>query len=371
MPIFGFKIFGEGLIGDNGYKFEVGKTYTPADYLLDRGSTISSFVFSEFPLDIYHQYKDTPVNPEYALIEALGKITHNIYEYTTFTDKIKIVKKISRDEMLEYLVDGEFKTHSGDIFYLKNKQLHREDNLPAVYRINQKYIAYYYNGMLHRDPDIGPAEIIYEADTKQESWYKHGKLHRNNDLPAVRIIKYDSMDKKTNKWLYETIIGESWYQDGELHRSIDGYTKNDYTNYILSNYAKIDSNGDKYWYKYGKLHRDHDLPAIIRKNGTKIWYQNGLKHRSMDAPAVQTFEANEYYVNGLLHRYNDLPAIDGSCIKAWYKHGKLWRSDTEDPVIIRIDNEYKYYEYLNQSYGMCCDYKTGKIVRRYVINIDN
>jgi hypothetical protein len=40
--------------------------------------------------------------------------------------------------------------------------------------------------------------------------------------------------------------------------------------------AVIESNGTKYWYKNGKLHRE-DLPAVICPNGIKFYYNNGKR----------------------------------------------------------------------------------------------
>ena len=39
--------------------------------------------------------------------------------------------------------------------------------------------------------------------------------------------------------------------------------------------AIIVSNGSKFWYKHGKLHRDNDLPAIVRSSGTQEYYIDG------------------------------------------------------------------------------------------------
>jgi hypothetical protein len=45
-------------------------------------------------------------------------------------------------------------------------------------------------------------------------------------------------------------------------------------------------NGNQYWYKNGKYHRDNDLPALIRVNGDQLWFKNGLQHRDNDLPAI-------------------------------------------------------------------------------------
>lgn len=43
------------------------------------------------------------------------------------------------------------------------------------------------------------------------------------------------------------------------------------------------SDGDKFWYKEGKLHRD-DGPAVEWTNGDEEWYKEGKLHRE-DGPA--------------------------------------------------------------------------------------
>ena len=46
------------------------------------------------------------------------------------------------------------------------------------------------------------------------------------------------------------------------------------------------NDGTQRWYQNGKLHRDHDLPAIVWAGGTKEWWKNGERHRDNDLPAV-------------------------------------------------------------------------------------
>jgi len=32
---------------------------------------------------------------------------------------------------------------------------------------------------------------------------------------------------------------------------------------------------DKFWYRKGELHRNNDLPAVMKRDGTKIWWKYG------------------------------------------------------------------------------------------------
>jgi hypothetical protein len=89
----------------------------------------------------------------------------------------------------------------------------------------------------------------------------------------------------------------------------------------------VDSDGNKWWYKDGVLHRDDDLPAFERSDGSKSWWHNGKRHRDGDRPAVECPNGLKYwYEHGKLHRAGDLPAIewsDGS--KEWYNNDKRHR----------------------------------------------
>jgi antitoxin component YwqK of YwqJK toxin-antitoxin module len=70
------------------------------------------------------------------------------------------------------------------------------------------------------------------------------------------------------------------------------------TNYIKYE-VKVYTNGDKYWYLNGKLHRE-DGPAFEGSSGEKSWYLNGKPHRE-DGPAEELRSGNKYwYLNGKL-----------------------------------------------------------------------
>jgi hypothetical protein len=42
----------------------------------------------------------------------------------------------------------------------------------------------------------------------------------------------------------------------------------------------IDDEGNNYWHKDGKVHREKDLPAIIMNNGDKYWIIENKLERS-------------------------------------------------------------------------------------------
>ena len=90
---------------------------------------------------------------------------------------------------------------------------------------------------------------------------------------------------------------------------------------LLETYI-ISKDGDQYWYKNEKKHRDNDLPAVITSDGDQFWMKNGLCHRDNDLPAIIFTDGEQYwYQNGERHRDNDLPAIIyPNGYQEWYKN---------------------------------------------------
>ena len=89
----------------------------------------------------------------------------------------------------------------------------------------------------------------------------------------------------------------------------------------------VHDNGDKAWYRDGKVHRE-DGPAIENADGGKVWYLNGKLHRE-DGPAIEHADGDKsWYLNDKLHR-EDGPAIefaDGT--KFWYLNGNQLSEST-------------------------------------------
>jgi hypothetical protein len=73
----------------------------------------------------------------------------------------------------------------------------------------------------------------------------------------------------------------------------------------------------------GELHRENDLPAIIRCDGTKQWWINGKLHRENDKPAI----------------------IRANGVKEWWFNGKPFRKGKKP--IIEHPNDHFIYEILN------------------------
>ena len=68
-------------------------------------------------------------------------------------------------------------------------------------------------------------------------------------------------------------------------------------NFIEISPAEIWSDGSKFWYQKGKLHKENG-PACEYASGGKQWYQNGLQHRE-DGPAQEWSDGRRYwFING-------------------------------------------------------------------------
>jgi hypothetical protein len=90
---------------------------------------------------------------------------------------------------------------------------------------------------------------------------------------------------------------------------------------MLEYTVKVYSNGSKYWYLDGKLHRE-DGPAFEGSDGSKCWWLNGKRHRE-DGPAFEGSGGSKFwYLNDKFHR-EDGPAVeypDGT--KFWFLNGE-------------------------------------------------
>jgi len=89
----------------------------------------------------------------------------------------------------------------------------------------------YKNGVLHSYNDV-PA-VVNGAD---KEWYKDGVRHRDNDKPAI-----------------ETPFRKEWWVHGVLHR----YRRPA----IIDERLQI-----KEWHFRGRIHREFDLPAVIKSS---------------------------------------------------------------------------------------------------------
>ena len=212
------------VIGFNEFKFKLNTVYNIKG---DLEFCKNGFHFCEMPLDLDIYYTPSP-NIIYGLVEILGDVKHDTIYHKSITNRIRLIKTLTRSQLLEYC-KGIFKTQVGDIFHFKNYKLHSNNDIPAIHRVSGELI-WYKDGLIHRDDDK-PAHIKTSGDMY---WYYNGLVHRSNDQPAI-----------------------------------------------------IYKNGTKYWYVNGILHRPNDKPAIIAKNDSEMhWYYNGQRHRINNLPAI-------------------------------------------------------------------------------------
>ena len=94
------------------------------------------------------------------------------------------------------------------------------------------------------------------SDDGTTRWFIQGAYGRSDGLPAI-----EAADGSLH-WYVENPKRGGFGQRGSVEHRDDGP-------------AIIRANGDKLWYRFGKLHRDDDLPAIELADGVKKWFTNG------------------------------------------------------------------------------------------------
>lgn len=93
-------------------------------------------------------------------------------------------------------------------------------------------------------------------------------------------------------------------------------------------HIEIDSSGTIRWYdEKGQIHRDNDLPAIVRSNGTQEWWVKHKMHREGDLPAfIGSQGARIWCKNNTRHRDNGLPAVtEPNGYKEYWHYGERYK----------------------------------------------
>lgn len=92
----------------------------------------------------------------------------------------------------------------------------------------------------------------------------------------------------------------------------------------------------------GKLHSIDDKPAWNFPNGNQYWFRNGKMHREGDKPAVITSKTSMWLKDGIYHRNNDLPAlVYTSGHKEWYINGERHRE--YGPAVVKAGGETEFW----------------------------
>lgn len=134
-----------------------------------------------------------------------------------------------------------------------------------------------------------------------------------------------------------------FYRDGVTDREWDlPAVTHRFNGEIFIDFPKVMTNQE--WYQNGKIHRDNDLPAVIRPMSYKQWFQHGDIHRDNDKPAaIWTNGRTEWYKHGKLHRENDLPAVIlNNGTQEWHKNGLLYRDNGQPPITLGDSTQYRY-----------------------------
>ena len=179
----------------------------------------------------------------------------------------------------------------------KDGKRHREDG-PAYISI---LYSYWKNGLLHRED--GPA---FKFPNGVKQYYINGNLCKSEEDYKEKI---DNMKN-------DNVVDDKIYTCEEFYK-LPKDKQNGCVEY---------DDGDKCWFKEGKLHRD-DGPAIERDNGDKEWCKEGKLHRE-DGPAIEFADGSkEWYKEGKLHR-EDGPAIEwADRNKEYWLNGKRLPED--------------------------------------------
>lgn len=150
-------------------------------------------------VDLYKRPEEYD-NLVYGLMEISGDVVHDNSEYISCTNRIKLVRKMTRQELLDCIEDGELITRNGDRFWFRNHMYHREGDEPAIIRtIGTK--EWYKDGKLHRTGDK-PAMIDRSCRKECRRYYIDGHLHREHGRPAVEYS-----DERRNEYY---LHGESY-----------------------------------------------------------------------------------------------------------------------------------------------------------------
>lgn len=114
-----------------------------------------------------------------------------------------------------------------------------------------------------------------------------------------------------------------------LHHSIDDQP------------AIIYPNGDKYYYRHGKIHRDDDKPAIEHHNGYKEWIMEGVTHRMLGPARIYSDGSVEYWKDNYLHRFDGPAIITADNHMEWFIHGV--RHNVDNPAIKFANGDMMWY----------------------------
>lgn len=191
--LIGFKAFRNGLVAFGGFEYEIGKEYSCVG---EMRFCENGFHFCAHPLDVDEWYRPGP-DTEYAIVEILGEIQHDPADLTqSVTDRIRVLKQISRDELIECAPYAPIRVRAaiGRVSKSDRDILNRftADQRVGRYRWMINDSSYYYrNGMYHLDDDTLPKEF----ESAEKAWHKRlGKY--------VSTYDENKIDRSVEYWKY-------------------------------------------------------------------------------------------------------------------------------------------------------------------------
>jgi hypothetical protein len=181
----GYKAFRKGLLGFphksweksrytgplNNFKYEIGKIYEINEKLQ----------LNKIGLHVNNWYKNFD-DTEYAIIKILGNYIDDTLTNQSVTDKMEIIKKITRIQLIDCVENGDYVCLNGNIESYSKGRLHSYNDLPAIKWANGSRSWYRY-GILHRDNNL-PARININGDKR---WYTRGVLYRVEYANGIHI----------------------------------------------------------------------------------------------------------------------------------------------------------------------------------------
>jgi hypothetical protein len=201
--------------------------------------------------------------------------------------------------------------------------------------------------------DLLPLDLIHTIITADPQTWRAMRLVSTY---YHQLLNWDAYVDKFTVMTTDIVVGHwahtarTWLLDGKLHREHDlpaviyadggrlwyqyGCKHRDH-----GRPACVGVEGACEWYQHGKLHRDDDRPARIIFVGNRIWYQHGERHRDHDRPAtIMITDTYEWSQHGKVHRDHDRPSYfyQPGNLRAWHQHGKLHR-DHDRPAITHAD----------------------------------
>lgn len=162
---------------------------------------------------------------------------------------------------------------------------------------------------------------------------KYVSAINNLDILYGDIIEFVSIEEiRANKYSKHVSIIEN--RDYEIMMYLESLN---IKNTSLFNLPSIIINKyNKFWYKYGKLHRENNMPSFITNSKTK-YHKYGKSHR-IDGPAVILLRDEEiWYKNGKLHRDND---INGNIQPSVICYNSVIQCYTDQQISV---TSYEYY----------------------------